>query len=152
MKREVQYINGKRVATPEYRSWQAMKNRCCNPRATDYSYYGGRGITVDPKWKAFGGFLEDMGRRPGAKHTLERTDGNKLYTKSNCVWATRLVQARNRAYCRLSLDKAEEIRRMYAAGGVSQDTLAKQYGVHQITISHVVRGLTWQHEEKGCEQ
>jgi hypothetical protein len=30
-------------------------------------------------------------------------------------------------------------------GGVSQDALATQYGVHQGTISAVVRGKTWRH-------
>lgn len=98
---EVRLVDGKRVATPEYRSWQMMKNRCHNPRARDYAYYGGRGITVCKKWReSFDAFLQDMGRRPSFEHTLDRVDANKNYTPSNCRWATRKTQARNRPYAK----------------------------------------------------
>jgi len=96
---EVKLVNGVRVATPEYRSWQMMKNRCHNPKARDYAYYGGRGISVCKKWRdSFATFLQDMGRRPTPKHTLDRINTDKNYTPSNCRWATRETQARNRAY------------------------------------------------------
>jgi hypothetical protein len=95
---EVRKINGKRVATPEYRSWQMMKNRCLNTRARDYDFYGGRGITVCKDWLVFANFLRDMGRRPTPEHTLERLDVNKGYAPDNCAWATRETQARNRGY------------------------------------------------------
>ncbi len=64
----------------------------------DYAYYGGRGITVCKAWLKFENFLADMGRRPTPAHTLERKNANKNYTPSNCVWATREAQARNRPY------------------------------------------------------
>jgi hypothetical protein len=35
---------------PEYKVWRAIKNRCFNKNATDYKYYGGRGITVCGLW------------------------------------------------------------------------------------------------------
>lgn len=33
MRGEIKYVDGKRVATPEYRAWQSMKTRCLNPVA-----------------------------------------------------------------------------------------------------------------------
>lgn len=91
-------IGGKRVASPEYRSWQMMKNRCLNPRATDYAYYGERGITICSEWMEFREFFKDMGPKPTKLHTLERRDNDKNYCKENCLWATRKQQARNRNF------------------------------------------------------
>lgn len=95
----VKMINGKRVATPEYRSWQMAKNRCLNPKARDFQYYGGRGIKMCDEWvKSFDSFLNDMGLRPSPLHTLDRENNEGGYTPDNCQWATRKQQARNRPY------------------------------------------------------
>ncbi len=119
---EVRLINGKRTATPEYRSWQMMKNRCHNPKARDYAYYGGRGISVCKRWReSFVNFLADMGRKPTPEHTLDRkrTAGN--YTPGNCRWATREEQSRNRPY---ATTKAW--------------LLAEQLGVKRSTAAHMI--------------
>lgn len=80
----------------EYSAWQSMKDRCTNSNNKDYRHYGGRGITVCDEWlDSFEAFLTDMGRVP-IDHTLERKETNGRYCKSNCIWATREVQANNR--------------------------------------------------------
>ena len=35
---------------PEYRSWASMKSRCLNKNAHAYERYGGKEITISPKW------------------------------------------------------------------------------------------------------
>ena len=82
-----------------YRSWQMMKNRCNNPNAMDYAYYGGRGIKMDPRWMDYTAFLADMGEPTDPGLSLERINGDGDYTPENCRWATKLEQARNRKYC-----------------------------------------------------
>lgn len=44
---------------------------------------------------------------------------------------------------RLTIEQAAQIRVRYAAGGVSQETLADEYGVTQRVISLIVRRKTY---------
>lgn len=78
---------------PEYSVWCGMRKRCKDEHNKNY---GARGIKVCRRWESFDAFLEDMGPRPSARHSLERkfTDGN--YTPANCVWATAKEQQNNK--------------------------------------------------------
>lgn len=82
--------------TPEYTSWESMKQRCNNSNNKHYKNYGGRGITVCKEWDTFDQFLLDMGYRPDKKYSLDRIDVNKNYCKENCKWSDRYTQDRNR--------------------------------------------------------
>lgn len=81
--------------SPTYLTWVSMLQRCENPEATGYEYYGERGIQVCENWHAFEGFLADMGERPDGL-TLDRLDPEGNYEKDNCRWATWKQQAETR--------------------------------------------------------
>lgn len=85
-----------------YRIWCGIKTRCSNPGRREFSYYGGRGISVCERWRdgdgsrsGFECFVADMGERPSPDHSVERIDNDGNYDPNNCVWATTLEQRRN---------------------------------------------------------
>jgi hypothetical protein len=85
--------------TPERRVWTGMKTRCVNSNEKAWKHYGGRGITVCERWlgeDGFANFLTDVGPRPSPQHSIERDNVNGNYEPSNCRWATKKEQMRNR--------------------------------------------------------
>lgn len=85
-----------------------MRQRCENKNNKGYPNYGGRGITVCERWHLFENFIADMGE-PTADVSIDRIDNNGNYEPSNCRWATRTDQSRNRRNCL-----------MYKIGGITK--------------------------------
>lgn len=73
-----------------------MKRRCNCPSQESFEYYGGRGISYDPRWEKFEAFLEDMGEKPCPSDSLDRIDHDGRYEKANCRWTDIKTQNRNR--------------------------------------------------------
>lgn len=77
-------------------SWRSMVQRVNGTLGENTNqYYKDRGITMDPRWKSFEKFLEDMGERP-RNTTLDRIDVDLGYYKENCRWADKKTQNRNK--------------------------------------------------------
>lgn len=81
---------------PLYRVWSNMWKRCCNPNMHNYYLYGGRGITVDPRWRDFKVFVDDMMPTYQRGLSIERKDNDGPYSKENCTWADAYEQQRNK--------------------------------------------------------
>ena len=92
--------------SPTYKSWSAMKARCCRPTASNYAWYGARGIRVCERWMAFPNFLDDMGEAP-AGHTIDRINTNGNYEPGNCRWVLPVEQNRNRRTNRMLTHNGE---------------------------------------------
>lgn len=97
--RETSTIHGEtinRSKSAEYSAWCSMRDRCYRERNAEYHNYGGRGIRVCQRWlNSFSDFLEDVGRRPSPRHSIDRIDVNGDYEPSNVRWATDSQQVRN---------------------------------------------------------
>ena len=80
-----------------YRSYQAMLDRCYDPKHVGYPRYGGRGITVCERWQSsFEAFCADMGPHPGHGYSLDRWPNRRgNYEPGNVRWGSRAQQRRN---------------------------------------------------------
>lgn len=79
-----------------YKIWAGMVQRCTNPNHVGFHLYGGRGIKICKRWKIFQNFFDDMGHPPSVKHTIDRRNNNGNYKITNCHWALKKQQERNK--------------------------------------------------------
>lgn len=80
--------------TPVHAVWKAMIQRCANPKAHDYRWYGALGVEVCERWRSFENFYADMGEPNGL--TLDRINPMGDYKPSNCRWASWETQRMNK--------------------------------------------------------
>lgn len=87
---------------PAYWVWRSMIDRCTLDTHQAWANYGARGIRVCDRWfKNFEAFWEDMGPTYKSGLTIERRNVNGDYTPENCMWASYVVQARNKQNTKL---------------------------------------------------
>ncbi len=111
-------VNGK--VTKVYSAWQAMIQRCSNPKAHNYACYGGRGIKVCARWKGLKGydnFVCDVGV-PLPGFWLDRRENDGDYTPDNCHWVTPKESANNRRQTGPNV-RPESLRQRALAAGLA---------------------------------
>lgn len=111
-----------------YYTWNAMKQRCGNPKNSHYERYGGRGIKVCERWHDFENFIYDMGMPPTGDHSIERIDNDGDYCKENCRWAEPKEQAKNKSSNRIITLNGESLTLAdwAAKTGIKRETIAKR--------------------------
>jgi hypothetical protein len=115
--------SGRRTDT-EARIWWYARNRCHNPKDSDFFKYGAIGITMCARWReSREAFLTDVGPRPSRRHSLDRIETTGGYwcgkpecaecgpagREPNCRWATSREQINNRRVSVSLSYKGEEL-------------------------------------------
>ena len=84
--------------TRMYRRHCSMLQRCFNPNATGYAYYGGRDpdpVTVCDYYCDFVNWFADWGV-PGDGLSMDRINNDRGYEPGNLRWADAAMQVANR--------------------------------------------------------
>lgn len=115
-----------------YHIWQAMKNRCYYEKNRVFSSYGGRGITVCKEWiepkSGFVNFCSWALKNGYADNlSIDRIDNDGNYEPSNCRWADRKTQDRNKKNSRFIT---------YAGETLQLCDFADKYGVSKKIASN----------------
>lgn len=95
-----------------YHIWNSMKQRCSNPNAISYKYYGQKGVKVCDEWANEFQAFHDWAMSNGYSDnlTIDRKDNDGDYCPENCRWSTNKVQQNNRnAYNRLYTYQGETL-------------------------------------------
>lgn len=132
--------------TAEYRAWRGMINRCHgSEKAKWYKNYGDRGIVVCDRWRySFDAFLEDVGKRPSVKHSIDRVDNNGPYSPDNFRWATYVEQQNNKrnnhivTYLGLDMTVAQLERLL----GFREQSLSRRLSYYQGDIERAINAET----------
>lgn len=122
-----------------YRAWKAMKARCYAPCNINDGSYQKLGIKVCDRWiNSFDNFMDDMGKAPSSKHSLDRIENDKEYSPSNCRWALQDVQCKNRGSFNRNFSYNGEVK-------VLKDW-AKYFDVKYTTLRHriLVQGMSFE--------
>lgn len=115
----------------EYKTWQAVLQRCHNKKSTNYENYGGRGILVCARWaNSFENFYEDMGPKPGPEYSIERDNTEWHYEPDNCRWATVSEQLNN---------KRDNVKFEYGGFVKTVTQLAQDAGLKRTTLDYRLR-------------
>ena len=115
-----------------YHIWNAMKQRCSNPKTISYKYYGAKGVEVCQEWQdSFQAFYDwAMANGYAENLTIDRKDTNGDYCPQNCRWATNKEQQNNTSYNKLHTYNGETLTVMQWAEktNMSANLLYKRLG------------------------
>lgn len=115
--------------------WNAMKQRCNNPKNHAYKYYGGRGIKICDEWLEFKTFYEWAMKNGYEENlTIDRIDNDGDYCPKNCRWSNRFVQANN---------KRNNVFVEFNGDRKTISEWARIIGIKQPTLSNRINNLGW---------
>lgn len=131
--------------SPLFKVWGGMKARCYSYKNSAYHRYGGRGIRICDIWlndpAKFFDWAQSLGWSRGLE--VDRIDNNGPYSPDNCRLVPHSVNSRNRRSSKLTQEIANEMRNVYACGGITKKELGDRYGVTDATAGKIINFKIW---------
>ena len=132
------------TGSPLFKLLMGIRVRCEQPSATNFKYYGGRGIKVCDEWRqdprAFAEWALANGYAEGLE--LDRIDVNGPYAPWNCRFVDHKTNSRTRRNARCDMQTAAKIKAMLA-DGVHYKAVAAAVDVPPMVAWHIAKGNTW---------
>jgi hypothetical protein len=144
--------------SPEVRFWKQVRktDKCWVWTGPVHTY--GRIYANGAYWMShrFSWFIHN-GPIPNGKYVCHRCDnppcvrpdhlflGDALENHQDCVKKNRQVFGERNGRCKLTEAQAIQVKRLYESGDWRQVDLAEKFGVTQIAISLLVRGVNWKY-------
>lgn len=129
---------------PLYRVLKNIEARCRYPSASNWAYYGGRGIRVCREWldhpERFVRWALRNGWRPGLEIDRINNDGN--YSPDNCQILNHAKNSRKRRNARCNEQQAHIVKASLKRGA-SVRQAARDAGVPYMSAWHIANGNTW---------
>lgn len=129
---------------PLYRLLKNAYARCTYPSASNYEYYGARGIRVYEGWlsnpASFVEWAMANGYEPGLE--LDRIEVDKGYEPGNCRFISHQRNSQLRRNARCTREQAAQIKALLSSGN-NVRSVSEEMGVPYMTVWHIKKGNTW---------
>lgn len=129
---------------PLYKLLKSIEGRCRYPSATNYAYYGGRGIKLCREWAenppAFVEWVLSNGWRPGLE--VDRIDVDGDYSPENCRLLTHKENSQRTRRIKTTPEQAARVKELLRTGA-SVKKCAASVGVPYMTAWHIKNSGTW---------
>lgn len=125
---------------PLYVIWKGIRARCYRISASNYKYYGGRGIVMCEEWKnnflPFYHWCMDNGWQKGLK--IDREINDEGYSPTNCRIVTHQTNMRN-----------TRVTKMIVRNGLNLSLIewSEMYNINYRTVKTRINQLGWDIEK-----
>lgn len=130
--------------TEIYNRFLGIKARCTIPSASNYAYYGARGIKICDQWlsdpSAFVKWAVDNGFRSDLE--VDRIDVNGPYAPWNCRLISHKENSRNRRNAQCNAQTAARAKALLSEGHSIKST-ATELRLPYMVVWHISKGNSW---------